>query len=124
MERTTLRGAGSWSPLFIVVVATATLAFSQSATGRVVGTVTDPLGAVIDGARVTVTNTRTGARSETTSGRDGRYQVLEVLIGIYTVMVQQAGFETAVTPPTELQINQTLRVDVAWKSERSAKRWL
>ena len=112
MERTTLRGAGSWSPLLIVVVATASLAFSQSATGRVVGTVTDPSGAVIDCARVTVTNTRTGARSETTSGRDGRYQALEVLIGSYTVMVQQAGFETAVTPPTELQINQTLRVDV------------
>jgi hypothetical protein len=78
----------------------------------VAGTITDPTGAVVEGARVTVTNTQTGAKFETTSGHDGSYQALEVPIGTYAVTVQQTGFETAVTPANELQINQTLRVDV------------
>ena len=86
-------------------------AFPQAANGRIVGTVTDPAGAVIPGAKVTVTNAATGVRWETTTRQDGSYQALELPIGNYSVSVQQEGFGTAVTQPSELQINQSLRID-------------
>jgi len=97
----------------ILTLLTAPLASPQAATGRVVGTVTDPGGAVIAGAKVTVTNVGTGVHWETMTRDDGSYQVLELPIGNYSVTVQEEGFGTAVTQPTELQINQSLRVDVA-----------
>ncbi len=84
----------------------------QAATGRVVGTITDPGGAVVAGAKVTVTNVATGVQWETTTRPDGSYQVLELPIGNYSVAVQAEGFGRAVTQPSELQINQSLRVDV------------
>jgi hypothetical protein len=87
-------------------------AFAQSATGRVAGTITDPAAAVIVGARVTVINIETGVHSETVTGNDGAYQVLLLPIGRYTVTAEKEGFERAVTPANELEINQTLRVDL------------
>jgi len=85
---------------------------SQTAAGRMVGTVTDPAGAVIVGAKVTVTNTATQVRFETATRPDGSYQVLDLPIGNYTVSVQQEGFQTTITQAAELSINQTLRLDV------------
>ncbi|MGP0070488.1 MAG: TonB-dependent receptor domain-containing protein [Bryobacteraceae bacterium] len=110
-RRTPSAWIGVVTALFLMLL-TAPLASPQAATGRVVGTVTDPGGAVIAGAKVTVTNVGTGVRSETTSREDGSYQVLELPIGNYSVAVQQEGFGTAVTKPSELQINQSLRIDV------------
>jgi hypothetical protein len=90
-------------------------AVCQNAAGRVTGVVTEPGGAVVVGANVTVTNTATGVRSETTTGSDGWYQVLDLPIGNYSVTVEQTGFTTAITSPSELTINQTLRIDVSIK---------
>jgi hypothetical protein len=96
----------------ILMLLTAPLASPQAATGRIVGTVTDPGGAVIAGAKVTVTNVGTGVHWETTTRQDGSYQVLDLPIGNYSVAVQEEGFGTAVTKPSELQINQSLRIDL------------
>src|SRR5215831_12606536 len=87
-------------------------AVAQNSTGRIVGVITDPSGAVISGAKVVVSNTATNTRSETLAGADGTYQVLDLPIGDYSVSVQREGFATVITKPSELQINQTLRVDV------------
>ena len=72
------------------------LAFCQDATGRVAGTVTDPSGAVIAGAKVTVTNAATGISRETTTGTDGAYQLLQVPIGDYRVAAEAPGFRRTV----------------------------
>src|SRR5579863_1664220 len=107
------RTSASISRFVGLLLLAAVPASPQAANGRVVGTVTDPGGAVIAGARVTVTNVGTGIHWETTSRQDGTYQVLELPIGNYSVAVQEEGFGTAVTKPSELQINQSLHVDVA-----------
>src|SRR5262245_10647018 len=101
--------------LLVAVILCAASGFSQTANGRVVGVVTDPSGAVIGGAKVTVTNTGTQVHWDTTTHADGSYQVLDLPIGYYSVSVRQAGFQTAVSRPSELQINQSLRVDVTLK---------
>jgi hypothetical protein len=85
---------------------------AQDASGRVIGTITDPQGAVIAGARISVTNADTLVARSTLSNKDGQYQVLDVPIGNYTVTAEQPGFSKTVTEPQPLLINQSLRVDI------------
>ena len=87
-------------------------AIAQTGTGRVIGTITDESGAAIAGAKVTVTNSLTNVHWETTSGADGSFQVLDLPIGNYTVTAEHEGFRKVVTAPQQLEINQSLRVDV------------
>src|SRR5260370_28514908 len=75
---------------------------AQDATGRIIGVVTDPTGAVVPRAKVTVTNVATGTKSETTSGDDGSYQVLLLPIGIYTVAAEAQCFPRTVTGNAKL----------------------
>src|ERR1700678_2311328 len=90
----------------------ATDATAQQATARIVGTITDPSGAVVPDAKVTVTNTATNVASEPTSGKDGFYQVRALPIGTYRISARHQGFRTLEVTTSPLEINQSLRVDV------------
>ena len=96
----------------LVFVLLAVTAYAQDATGRVAGIVTDPTGAVVVGARITVTNEATDITRETITGPDGTYQVLQVPIGTYHVAAEAPGFRKLVTTGSALRINETLRVDI------------
>jgi len=90
-------------------------ASAQTATGRIIGTITDPQGAPIAGAKVAVTNTGTNVRSEAVTNADGFYQVLNLPIGTYTVAAEREGFSKVLTAAEPLDINQALRIDVRMK---------
>jgi hypothetical protein len=90
-------------------------ASAQTATGRIIGTVTDPLRAVVAGAKITVINTGTNASWSTVTNSDGFYQVLELPVGSYSVNAERKGFSKVVTEPQPLDINQSLRIDVQIK---------
>lgn len=103
-----------------VAIIASLLAFSipvmaQTSTGRILGTVSDPQGASLAGAHVTVTNSGTNIHWSTTTNADGAYQVLDLPIGTYLVSVELGGFAKATTTPRELTINQSLRIDVPMK---------
>ncbi len=104
---------------FVVVVLTLGLVLAmpatllgQEATGKVVGEVTDPQGAVVAGAKVAVTNIATNISIQTVTDKDGVYQALHLPIGSYRVEVIQPGFQKVVTTAQSLEINQTLRIDI------------
>jgi hypothetical protein len=84
---------------------------AQDATGRIVGNVTDPSGASVAGAKITVQNANTGSIEEAESDKDGFYQILSLPIGTYTVTVESTGFRKQVFERQTLQINQSLRLD-------------
>jgi len=68
--------------------------FPQAETGQILGTVTDPSGAAIPGAKVTVKSVATGAeRSQTTSGV-GTFTFPNLLPDTYEVTVEAPGFAT------------------------------
>jgi hypothetical protein len=94
--------------LFLFTVSTP----AQDATGRIIGIVTDPTGAVVPNATVTVTHIATGSTRNAVTAEDGTYQALQLPIGSYRVMVEHAGFRKMVTDAQQLDINQALRVDV------------
>jgi carboxypeptidase family protein len=66
-------------------------AWAQSFRGSIRGTVTDPSGSVIAGAKVTAKNISTGLQREATTGQDGAYVLAELPAGEYTVMAESAG---------------------------------
>ncbi len=101
---------------FLVVLALlsvfAGLAFAQSKTTVVIsGTVTDPSGAVVPGAKVTATNTATGLTREVTADPTGQYRVLLLPPGTYDVKVEQTGFTTQAKKDIEVTVGQTAVVD-------------
>src|SRR5690349_21340952 len=67
-------------------------ASAQTETGQIVGKITDPQGAVIAGAGVTVKSVNTGVERTATSNQEGLYIVPNLQPGLYDVQVQAQGF--------------------------------
>src|SRR5579872_5706139 len=87
-------------------------AFAQQATAQMTGTIKDPSGAVVAGAKVTLTNTGTNAARAVTTGKDGAYLFTLVPIGTYQIEVEATGFSKAVETKIGLEINQNAKLDV------------
>jgi hypothetical protein len=81
------------------------VAFGQNATTSVRGTVTDPTGAVVQGATVTLTNMTTQTSQEQKVGKNGEYNFVELQPATYTISAASAGFGTQ-TKDTELLVSQ------------------
>lgn len=84
-------------------------ALAQEAT--IVGTVTDPTGAAVANASVTLTNTDTGLTRTVTTGTDGQYAAPDLHIGHYSARTSVSGFKLAEQKGLVLQVGDRLRVD-------------
>jgi hypothetical protein len=100
------------SGLVVGICLFAVSVFGQTATGRILGTVSDSTGAVIPGASIIATNVDTNVVYQTLTNEEGLYQAPLLRIGTYTVSAEVPGFQKAVTKPQKLEINQSLRVDI------------
>src|SRR5690348_8085672 len=91
------RGASWVQSLLLVALVSFGLISAQAQvdTGTIVGTVTDQSGAVISGAKVTLTNLGTNAALSTTTAADGSYKFSPVKIGNYKVDISYQGFQSA-----------------------------
>jgi len=107
-------------PFFIVSLGVA--ASAQTFRGTILGTVTDPSGAVVAGAKVIVHNTETGLDRTTQTAGDGSYTVPELPVGKYAVTVSLAGFESAVTTDVVVDVATERRVDVALRPGQVSQR--
>src|SRR5258708_16510711 len=81
------------------------------ATGAIVGTVTDPSGAVIPGAKVTATRVDTGFSQSTVTGGAGNYTIPNLVVGTYNVTAEGGGFKTANATGITLDVSQQREVD-------------
>src|SRR5262245_49882130 len=88
-------------------------AFGQENTGSVQGTVKDAGGAVIPGAKVTLSGPALVRSLDATSDKEGNYIFPKVPAGIYTVTVNQTGFKTVKNEDVNVVLGQAARVDVA-----------
>ncbi|MGH9477214.1 MAG: carboxypeptidase regulatory-like domain-containing protein [Terriglobales bacterium] len=103
-----LAAAAFAAAMFTIPVAAQTAA----ATGTVVGTVTDPSGAVIPGAAITLINTGTNARRTASSGRQGGFTFPAVIPGIYSLTVAANGFRTAAIPALSVSVARSSLANV------------
>ncbi len=92
---------------FFAAAASAQLATTTS----LVGNVTDSSGRSIQGATVTAVETRTLARQTTTTNEQGYYSFEFVPVGVYSITIEQAGFQKITKTSIEVQINQAVRTD-------------
>lgn len=90
--------------LFAVVLALGLLhsvpAFAQVAGGSLSGTISDPQGAAIAGAKISATNPATGVTTDTTTNASGAYNLVNLLPANYEVTVTSPGFRKAVSKVT------------------------
>jgi hypothetical protein len=95
--------------LCVLILGITSQAFGQNAT--IVGTVTDPSGAAVANATVTITHVETGKVFHLTSNTDGQYVAPDLPIGHYNVKVEAAGFKVAEQKGIVLQVGDRTRLD-------------
>ncbi len=108
--------------LVVFVLLSVAMLVGQTFRGTILGSVTDPSGAVIAGATVKVRNVATGLERTTTTSADGSYSVPELPIGTYSVTVTQTGFQTFVTTGVAVDIAIERRVDAVLKAGQVSTR--
>ncbi len=86
---------------------------AQQVFGSIFGTVTDPSGAAVNAAKVTVTDTQKGTKFETTTNDSGNYTVGHLILGQYQVSIEASGFQKAVSNPLSVQVDFATRYDAA-----------
>ncbi len=84
------------------------LANAQVDTGSIRGIVKDTSGAVINGAKVTLTSEDTGFAVETVTSQDGNYTFSPVKIGTYTLQVESKGFQKALQRHVGVDVQQAV----------------
>ena len=87
-------------------------AIAQIQNGQLTGTVTDPTGAAIAGAKVTVTNPSTGLSVSVTTNSSGLYTVRELPPGNYDLSIQAPGFRSYSNKGVTLNAGSITRADV------------
>jgi outer membrane receptor protein involved in Fe transport len=98
-------------PAALLAVLSALGALAQSTGGRIMGRVTDPSGAVIAGASVTISNDATGVSNDTQTSKSGDYAFPTVAVGTYTIDFEATGFKKLTRKQVALDLNQTLTVN-------------
>src|SRR5579863_7684166 len=68
-------------------------AFGQAVYGSVLGSVTDPSGAAVNGAKVTVTSQSKNVSTETTTNESGNYNVTHLIPDVYVIRIEGQGFK-------------------------------
>ena len=86
-------------------------AFAQIQNGQFTGTVTDPSGAAISNAKVTVTNVGTNLSVTTTTGPTGLYKFNELPAGTYQITAEAQGFKTTTNKGLVLNAGTIQRTD-------------
>ncbi|WP_162601411.1 carboxypeptidase-like regulatory domain-containing protein [Occallatibacter savannae] len=108
--------AALWAMVFVAIASLISLApqtaFAQASAG-ITGTITDPTGAVIPNAKVTITNEQTSVSSDTVSSSAGTYSFRGLLPGRYTVQVDASGFKKDVKKGVTIEVSTTATVDFA-----------
>lgn len=109
----------NWKRFFVVAFAllvamslgSARLAAQTSTTGDVAGTVTDPSGATVPEAKVTLTDDTKGTTQETKTNKDGVYHFYLLSPGPYTVSVTATGFQSF-TRHSNVSVGQIATLDI------------
>lgn len=102
-------------PQYTFIVSTLCLAltaFAQSERGTITGTVRDQSGAIIVGAKVTVTNSATNTAVSLSANEAGDYIALSLQAGTYNVRTEKEGFRPSLTTGVKVDAASNVRIDV------------
>jgi Carboxypeptidase regulatory-like domain len=106
-----------WRLSTFVLLGTMLLGFSAPVMGQAVnatllGTVTDSSGAVVAGAKITITEMKTGVIHSATTNESGNYEVADLAPGQYEVAAEKQGFKKAVHTDVDVLVNTDTRINL------------
>ncbi len=99
-------------PLLLLLACLPLSALAQSTYGSILGTVSDPTGAIVSGATVVITNQGEDISRTLTADAVGNYEALNLKAGVYTVKCEAAGFKSFMLRDLQLVARQAMRVNV------------
>src|SRR6266404_8124272 len=86
---------------------------AQAVYGSILGTVTDPQGGAVSGAKVTVTSVTKSTVVETTTNESGNYTVTHLIPDVYKVHIEAQGFKTTDIPSVQVSADTSAHVDAS-----------
>lgn len=101
-----------WCLVFVLCCISAVSYAQSAATATIVGTVVDPQGAVVAGAKITATNVATGVDRTTTSTSSGEYTLTFLPPGTYDVKVEAKGFAVGQAKGVKLNVGDRQDLNV------------
>ena len=98
----------AWIIFCALILSYASFATAQVSTADLSGTVTDPSGAAVNGAKVTITLLSTGSVHTTTTDDTGHYAFAQLPPGHYKLTIERSGFSLLENPDLELTVGATI----------------
>src|SRR5947209_2918990 len=86
-------------------------AIGQAVYGSILGNVTDPSGAAVNGAKVTVTSQTKNVSTDTTTNESGNYSVTHLIPDVYSIRVEGTGFKALQFKDIQVSADSGARVD-------------
>src|SRR6266700_5662115 len=87
------------------------ISHAQQVFGSIFGTVTDPAGALVANAKVTITDVNKGTRFEVATDSSGTYTKRQLIPDIYTVVIEAPGFSKVASGNLEVHVDEAARYD-------------
>ncbi len=100
-----------WIMLSLLAALLPSMLVGQGATGRILGRVADPSGAVLAGVKVTLTNQGTGVGVQAQTNDSGDYSFVNIVPGTYQASFELKGFKKNVQKDIILDVNQVLTLN-------------
>ena len=101
----------AFAAMVVLLAILPTLTFGQVSTATVLGTVTDPAGAVVPGAAIVLANLQTGVEIRSETNDTGNYRIQNIQVGTYSLSASADGFSTKRVDRLTLTVNQTSTLD-------------
>jgi Carboxypeptidase regulatory-like domain/TonB dependent receptor len=108
-----------WVLYFLPIMVS--LSAAQVQNGQFTGSVTDPSGAAIANATITVTNASTNFVDSARTNQSGLYDLKELPVGIYKITVEAPGFKTATNKAVALEVGTIAHVDFKLQIGRASE---
>src|SRR5579872_3889107 len=96
----------------LVLCSCAGLSFAQAVNATLLGSVTDATGAIVPGAKVTITEASTGTTRTGVTNDSGNYTFPDIPPGTYSVSVERSGFKKESRTGVVVEVNSSARIDV------------
>src|ERR1700734_834052 len=112
---------GLFQIFFVLTLILPAMLFAQGYFGTVSGVLTDPSGAVIQGAKVTLLDEQKGYQFTATSDSDGRYLFASIPPGTYSVTAETQGFEKTVRTHIKLNVSENPAANLTMKIAGAAQ---
>ncbi len=107
--------------LLIAAATSATSISAQSVYGSILGTVTDPTGAVVPNATITVTDVAKGTSVKVQSNGSGQYSVQHLISDVYSVAAEAQGFAKTTRDGVQVYVDTAPKVDLVLSTGATAQ---